>query len=145
MQSSPDVSLLGLDSFSLYGVFFAHLHRSHLLRNAYRLSSCRKATATRVSSAPKLLLRSFSLLHFDTLRLLVDVVRLSSDGPCLEVPRHLHNVFAIARTNSIRRVSTHVSRGSRILQSANDDDEAVRALSHLIAYLPTAVVDAEFS
>jgi hypothetical protein len=131
--------------FTMYGEFFVHLHRPYLLRNAYWLSSCRKATTTLVSLAPKVLLRSSSLLHLNTIRLLVDVVRLSSGGPCLEVPRHLHNAFAVARTNSIRRVLTHVLKGSRTLRSANDDDEAVRALSHLLAYLPVAVVDADFS
>jgi hypothetical protein len=124
---------------------FCSFHRPHLLCQAYWSSSGRKATATLVSSAPKLLLRSFSLLHLNSITLLVDVVHLLSIVPCLEGPRHLHNACAIARTNSTRRVLTHALRGSRIFQSANDGDEAVRALSHPLAYLPVAVADVDFS
>jgi hypothetical protein len=70
---------------------------------------------------------------------------LSASGPlfvpCPKPLPHVHPAFAAVRTNFTRRASTRVLKGSRTFQSANDDVKAVRALSHLLTYLPVAVAD----
>jgi hypothetical protein len=135
-------------------ILFGHLHRtwrsfssSSPLMLPPELSldivwSIELATATISRLVPKLLIR-FSSTSLPTPSRCV--LMLSASGPlfvsCLKAPPHVQPAFAAARTNFTRRASTRAFKGSRIFQSANDDQKAVRALSHLLAYLPVAVAD----
>jgi hypothetical protein len=70
------------------------------------------------------------------------VVRVrSSVVPCLRALLHKHPAYVAARANFMKRASTRALKGPRTFQSAKDDGKAVRALSHLLAYLPVTVAD----